>query len=76
MTARSEPRDPLALTDSTQRDPPALAGVGWPPVVVALAALAILVWLGRDMTFYHDEFAFLLLRDLSLPGSSRHTTST
>ena len=31
-------------------------------------ALAILVWLGRDMTFYHDEYALLLLRDLSLPG--------
>jgi hypothetical protein len=37
-------------------------------VLLTLGALAILVWLGRDMTFYHDEFAFLLLRDLSLPG--------
>ena len=35
---------------------------------MTLGALAILVWLGRDMTFYHDEFAFLLLRDLSVPG--------
>jgi len=35
---------------------------------VTLAGLAILVWLGRDMTFYHDEFAFLLLRDLSWDG--------
>ena len=37
-------------------------------MLLTLGALAILVWLGRDMTFYHDEFAFLLLRDLSLPG--------
>ena len=45
-----------------------LAGIGWPPAVVAVGALVILVWLGRDMTFYHDEFAFLLLRDLSWNG--------
>ena len=45
-----------------------LAGIGWPPFVVAAAALLFLVWLGRDMTFYHDEFAFLLLRDLSWNG--------
>lgn len=45
-----------------------LAGIGWPPVVVAVGGLVVLVWLGRDMTFYHDEFAFLLLRDLSWDG--------
>jgi len=45
-----------------------LAGIGWPPFVVAVGALVFLVWLGRDMTFYHDEFAFLLLRDLSWNG--------
>jgi hypothetical protein len=40
----------------------------WAPVGLVVAALALLVWLGRDMTFYHDEFAFLLLRDLSING--------
>src|SRR6187402_3897076 len=45
-----------------------LAALGWPPFLVTLGALVLLVWLGRDMTFYHDEFAFLLLRDLSLQG--------
>jgi hypothetical protein len=40
----------------------------WAPVALVVAALAILVFLGRDMTFYHDEFAFLLLRDLSVNG--------
>jgi hypothetical protein len=46
----------------------AIANVGWAPIVVVVGALAVLVWLGRDMTFYHDEFAFLLLRDLSWNG--------
>ena len=45
---------------------------GWAPVAIAIAivgaALAILVWLGQDMTFYHDECAFILQRDLSLDG--------
>jgi len=45
-----------------------LAGIGWPPVVVTIAAVVLLVWLGRDMTFYHDEWAFILLRDLSWNG--------
>jgi hypothetical protein len=46
----------------------ALSGVGWAPVALVVGALGILVWLGRDMTFYHDEFAFLLMRDLSVNG--------
>jgi hypothetical protein len=40
----------------------------WAPLALVVAALAVLVVLGRDMTFYHDEFAFLLLRDLSING--------
>ena len=44
------------------------ANVPWAPILLAVAALPILVWLGRDMTFYHDEYAFLLLRDLSVQG--------
>ena len=31
-------------------------------------ALLVLVWLGRDMTFYHDEWALILKRDLSVNG--------
>ena len=45
-----------------------LARIPWPPVLFGAAALVFLIWLGRDMTFYHDEFAFLLLRDLSPAG--------
>jgi hypothetical protein len=67
MTAHYELSDPAA-PDPRGALGRTVAWVGWPPVVVALGALAVLVWLGRDMTFYHDEFAFLLLRDLSLQG--------
>lgn len=45
-----------------------LAGIGWRPFIVGGAALVILVWLSRGMTFYHDEYTFILLRDLSLRG--------
>ncbi|MEP6639119.1 MAG: hypothetical protein ABJC39_07195 [Chloroflexota bacterium] len=45
-----------------------LARFGRAPVLVIAAAVAILVWLGRGMTFYHDEYALLLLRDLSFDG--------
>src|SRR3954470_909886 len=45
-----------------------LADIGWAPIALVVVALIVLVWLGRDMTFYHDEFAFLLLRDLSVNG--------
>lgn len=45
-----------------------LAAIGWPPVIVALGALLVLVWLSRGMTFYHDEYTFILQRDLSLRG--------
>jgi hypothetical protein len=39
-----------------------------PPVLLALLAIVILVWLSQGMTFYHDEYTFILLRDLSLRG--------
>src|ERR1700675_488599 len=55
------PSRPTALRRS-------LAALERPPVLAALIALVILVWLGRDMTFYHDEYTFILKRDLSLPG--------
>jgi hypothetical protein len=45
-----------------------LTEIGWPPFAVAFVALVSLVWLGRDMTFYHDEYAMILLRDLSWNG--------
>ena len=46
----------------------AISDIGWAPFALVAGALAVLVWLGRDMTFYHDEFAFLLMRDLSWNG--------
>ena len=46
----------------------ALAVLRRPPVLLALAAIPILVWLSLGMTFYHDEYTFILLRDLSLRG--------
>jgi len=68
MTAQTEPRDTPAADTRAAAVARTFASIGWPPVLLTLGALAILVWLGRDMTFYHDEFAFLLLRDLSLQG--------
>ncbi len=68
MTASSEPQDQPATHDPGSSIGRAVAWVGWQPVVVTLVALAILVWLGRDMTFYHDDYALLLLRDLSPSG--------
>jgi hypothetical protein len=38
------------------------------PVALAAVALVALVWLGRNMTFYHDEWALILKRDLSIDG--------
>ena len=80
MTAQTEPRDTPAPDTRATAAARTMASIGWPPVLLTLGALAILVWLGRDMTFYHDEFAFLLLRDLSLPGifapHNEHLTAT
>lgn len=45
-----------------------LAGLDRPPLGLAAAALVLLVWLGHDMTFYHDEWALILKRDLSVEG--------
>ena len=68
MTAQTERRDTPAADTRAATIARTMASIGWPPVLLTLGALAILIWLGRDMTFYHDEFAFLLLRDLSLQG--------
>ncbi len=67
MTSTAAPQGPIvaARPDGIRG---ALAWFGWTPVLLVVGALAILVWLGRTMTFYHDEYAFLLLRDLSLNG--------
>src|SRR3954451_14798005 len=40
----------------------------WGPILLVVGALVTLVWFGRDMTFYHDEWAFILQRDLSFDG--------
>src|SRR3954467_9982905 len=52
------------------RDPPpdADARWRWGPILLVVGALVTLVWFGRDMTFYHDEWAFILQRDLSVDG--------
>jgi hypothetical protein len=54
--------------------------VDWRPIALAVAALVALVWLGRDMTFYHDEWAMILKRDLSIDGilapHNEHLTAT
>jgi hypothetical protein len=61
--------------DRPRAHPDARTGVGTaaalitrPPVLLALVAIVILVWLSQGMTFYHDEYTFILLRDLSLRG--------
>ena len=45
-----------------------LAAIDWPPIALTAVALVVLVWLGRDMTFYHDEWSLILKRDLSIEG--------
>jgi hypothetical protein len=79
MTAQTTPHD-SAAPDGRASLARGVAWLGWPPVVISVVALGILVWLGRDMTFYHDDFAFLLLRDLSLQGimapHNEHLTAT
>jgi hypothetical protein len=45
-----------------------LATIDWPPIALGAVGLVALVWLGRDMTFYHDEWALILKRDLSIEG--------
>jgi hypothetical protein len=67
MTAIAERREPEA-PERRATIVRALAWAGWPPFLVAFGALVVLVWLGRDMTFYHDEYSMILLRDLSWHG--------
>ena len=55
---------PDRTTDWRER----LRRIDWPPIALAAGALVLLVWLGRDMTFYHDEWALILKRDLSVNG--------
>ena len=66
MTDVAEPRS-SGRTGRPSLDT-ALAAVARPPVLLALAAVVLLVWLSQGMTFYHDEYTFILLRDLSLRG--------
>lgn len=73
MTATTVSRDPDGPTDLDDLDgrgwvARAIDRIGRPPVLLALGALVLLVWLGRGMTFYHDEYTFILLRDLSVRG--------
>jgi hypothetical protein len=61
----TSPGDGPGRTAALRRE---LAAIGWAPFALAGAALVILVWLGRDMTFYHDEWSLILKRDLSIDG--------
>jgi hypothetical protein len=59
----------LATADApsvAERDLPTRSA--WAPIGLSVVAVAVLVWLGRDMTFYHDEWALILKRDLTLDG--------
>ncbi|MFL5718922.1 MAG: hypothetical protein ACJ778_00420 [Chloroflexota bacterium] len=40
----------------------------WAPILLVIVAVTALVWFARDMTFYHDEWSFILQRDLSIDG--------
>ncbi len=59
---------PRARPDARAAVETAVAMVTRPPVILALIAIVILVWLSQGMTFYHDEYTFILLRDLSVQG--------
>ena len=59
---------PSARPDTRATVETAVAMITRRPVILALVAIVILVWLSQGMTFYHDEYTFILLRDLSLRG--------
>src|SRR4051795_13380482 len=40
----------------------------WAPILLVIVAVTALVWFARDMTFYHDEWSFILQRELSIDG--------
>jgi hypothetical protein len=63
-SAGSMPEELGAVAAARRR----LTTIDWPPILLALGALILLAWLGRDMTFYHDEWALILKRDLSING--------
>ena len=67
MTEIADDR-PRARPDARATLEMAVATLTRPPVLLALLAIVILVWLSQGMTFYHDEYTFILLRDLSIRG--------
>src|SRR6478752_6455556 len=67
MTDLADDR-PRARPDARATLEMGLATLTRPPVLLALLAIVILVWLSQGMTFYHDEYTFILLRDLSVRG--------
>jgi hypothetical protein len=66
--ARTESPDRSSRDGRRRRLARAIAALPRAPLLASIVALVLLVWLGRDMTFYHDEYTFILLRDLSLKG--------
>jgi hypothetical protein len=57
-----------------------LRQVDWPFAAVASLCAAVIVWLGRDLSFFHDEWAFIVHRDLSarsiLEPHAEHLSAT
>src|SRR6476661_8295751 len=66
MTDLTEDRTPARTDRSAFAD--AAAVVARPAVLLAVVAVVVLAVLSRGMTFYHDEYTFILLRDLSVRG--------
>jgi hypothetical protein len=54
--------------------------VDWPFAAVAAIAAAVIVWIGRDLSFFHDEWAFIVHRDLTprsiLEPHAEHLSAT
>jgi hypothetical protein len=54
--------------------------VDWSFVAVAAIAASVIVWIGRDLSFFHDEWAFIVHRDLTprsiLEPHAEHLSAT
>ena len=66
---------PSARPDARATVETAVAMITRRPVILALVAIVILVWLSQGMTFYHDEYTFILLRDIFAPHNE-HLSAT
>ena len=57
-----------------------LRQVDWPFAAVAAVSAAVIVWIARDLSFFHDEWAFIVHRDLTprsiLEPHAEHLSAT